>query len=370
MAEALQFYEKALTCPSSDGDRASIWKNIAVTQFHMGKRLYSGLQWNVASEVRIKEIGYLLEQSLIGFSTCLGVAADTKNDHWKFQVQVKGEQCVDLIWRYFVEDPKHQSLENLAQLIGRLSRICWKTDGFIRGKLFLKLGHLSLQKAVQCQENGDHKKALCLLKDNYTAVEEAKQHLGLLEDVTDLEESTSIHLSIAESAMARERGELAWKSAIQDNEHLQMELVWDAVDHYNQAIILAREKCLESEAVAQSRLGELFQVLFVTDKSKEHYRAAVDLALTMTPRNFQRQNWYQKCLNGLQTYQDEQKWKEQKEQERIRAPIKEELKEVLDEFKAASAKSADHFLKLIYAKHPPKRGTKSNKKSLKVTILK
>jgi hypothetical protein len=191
----------------------------------------------------------------------------------------------------------------------------------------------------------------------------------LLEDVTDLEESTSIHLSIAESAMARERGELAWKSAIQDNEHLQMELVWDAVDHYNQAIILTREKCLESEAMAHSQLGELYETLIVADKSKEHYKAAVDLVHALQPRNFNDHKWYKKCLSGLKKYQDQLKWKEQKEQEILRAPIKEELKDVLDELKAASAKSADDFLKLIYAKHPPKNSASSTDGELKVTFV-
>jgi hypothetical protein len=371
MSQALQFYNKALTTCDKIRDRATILKNVAVTQFRIGSRLYECLRWNVASRTKVNEISYFLEQSLVNYGKALAAGKHSKDARWKAQVEEKGTECVNLVWQFVLKDPQYKLSymdEVLSRLIGHLSQMCWKTDGFIRGKLFLKLGHLSLQKAVQYQENGDHKKALCLLKDNYTAVEEAKQHLGMQEDVTDLEESTLIHLSIAESAMARERGELAWKSAIQDNENLQMELVWDAVDHYNQAIILAREKCLESEAVARSRLGELYHVLSVTDKSKEHYKAAVGLALTMTPRNLQGRNWYQKCLNGLQTYQDEQKWKEQKERERIRAPIKEELKEVLDELKAASAKSADHFLKLIYAQHPPKRGTKSNKKSLKVTI--
>ena len=371
MSQALQFYNKALTTCNKIRDKATILKNMAVTQFRIGSRLYDGLRWNVASRTKVNDISYFLEQSLENYGKALATGKHSKDARWKAQVEENGTECVNLVWQFVLKDPQYKLSymdEVLSRLIGRLSEICWKTDGFIRGKLFLKLGHLSLQKAVQYQENGDHKKAFCLLKDNYTAVEEAKQHLGMQADVTDLEESTLIHLSIAESAMARERGELAWKSAIQDNENLQMELVWDAVDHYNQAIILTREKCLESEAMAHSQLGELYETLIVAGKSKEHYKAAVDLVHALQPRNFNDHKWYKKCLSGLKTYQDQLKWKEQKEQEIIRAPIKEELKDVLDELKAASAKSADHFLKIIYAKHPPKSGASSIDGKLKVTL--
>jgi hypothetical protein len=204
---------------------------------------------------------------LESYGKALAAGKFSKDARWRDQVEEKGAECVDLIWEFILEDPQYQSSdenEGFSQLIGRLYQICLKTDGVIRSILFFKLGCLSLQKAIRYQENGDHKKALHLLKDNYTAVEEAKQHLGLLDDVTDLEESTLIHLSIAESAMARERGELVWKAATRDNEHLEMELVWDAVDHYNQAIILAREKCLESEAMAHSQLGQVsYNAVFI-----------------------------------------------------------------------------------------------------------
>jgi tetratricopeptide (TPR) repeat protein len=371
MSEALQFYNKALASCYKDEDRASILRNIAATQFRIGNRLYGCLQWNVASRTKVEEISYFLEQSLESYGKALAAGEFSKDARWKAQVEEKGTECVDFIWQFVLEDPQYRSDNEdggLSQLIGRINQICLKTDGYIRGKLFFKLGRLSLQKAVQYQENGDHKEALHLLKGNYTPVEEAKQHLGLLEDVTDLEYSTSIHLSIAESAMARERGELAWKSATQDNERLEKQLVWDAVDHYNQAIILAREKCLESEAMAHSQLGQLYEALGLADNSKGHYKAAVDLVQVLQPRNFNDRTWYKKCLSGLKKYQDRQKRKEQKEQEALRAPIKEELKDVLNELKAASAKSAEHFLNFIYTKHPPKNGTSSTDGELKVII--
>ena len=51
------------------------------------------------------------------------------------------------------------------------------------------------------------------------------------------------------------------------------------------------------------------------------------------------------------------------------APIREELKNELDELKKASEKSAEALIEAIYSKHPPKRGQKSTSSSLK-TVLK
>ena len=67
----------------------------------------------------------------------------------------------------------------------------------------------------------------------------------------------------------------------------------------------------------------------------------------------------------MEKYQQEDRWKETKEREKIRAPIRAELKEELDELKKVSGKSASDLVDLIYAKHSPKRGTKSESPELK-----
>jgi hypothetical protein len=51
------------------------------------------------------------------------------------------------------------------------------------------------------------------------------------------------------------------------------------------------------------------------------------------------------AFNGLDRFQQKQTWDERKQKEAIRAPIRIELKQALDELKEASKKSAQELLK-------------------------
>lgn len=64
-------------------------------------------------------------------------------------------------------------------------------------------------------------------------------------------------------------------------------------------------------------------------------------------------------------FQQKQTWNEREEKETLCAPIRIELKPVLDDLRKASKQSAQDLLNLIYAKHPPKRGTKSTDPSIR-----
>jgi len=147
-----------------------------------------------------------------------------------------------------------------------------------------------------------------------------------------------------------------------------MEQVWDAVDCYNQSIISARDKCLESEAIAHCQFGKIYGSFLMSQKSREHYKTAVDLEFAMRPKILTNRSWYKEALAGLKKYQDEDAWKETEEREKIRAPIRVELKEELDELKNVSANSAYKLIDLIYTKHPPKRGAKSESTELKQVL--
>jgi hypothetical protein len=96
------------------------------------------------------------------------------------------------------------------------------------------------------------------------------------------------------------------------------------------------------------------------EKSREHYKLTIQLAMAMHPKICKNYSWCMQAFNGLDRFQQKQTWDERKQKEAIRAPIRIELKQALDELKEASKKSAQaELLNLIYDKHPPKRGTKS-----------
>ena len=91
----------------------------------------------------------------------------------------------------------------------------------------------------------------------------------------------------------------------------------------------------------------------------------------MRPRIMTDKDWFQQSQAALKKFQEEQQWKEQKEQEALRAPIRAELKDEIEELKRASC-NKEKFLDLIYSKYPPKTGERSTgplKKQLKFALL-
>ena len=72
-----------------------------------------------------------------------------------------------------------------------------------------------------------------------------------------------------------------------DEECLQMDMVWKVVDLYKEAIILTRELDMEVEAIALSRLGNIFdKILKDKIKAKGCFRRSIQLAISLHPRTF------------------------------------------------------------------------------------
>ncbi len=373
MLKAIEFYSKAIPVAPSPKDRASARKNIGVTQLRLAERYhrlqkYRSKMSKVTREQRDKDIPFFLTESLKNLETAMEEGAGQHPHEWSINIQDRRQEGLELLWSFV---KKNNASEDFKVLAGRLHQFCWSLDkGHTRSDFFLRLGRLTFSKAVQYQETGRYKESLQLLHDNHLAIEEAKRFNS--DDVEDLEQSNYIHLCIGESAMDRERGESVWEAAISGDEDLKMELVWDAVDCYNQSIISARGKCLESEAIAHCQLGKIYGSFFIRQKSREHYKAAIDLELAMRTKNLTSRSWYKEALAGLEKYQKEDRWKENKEKEKIRAPIRAEMKKTLDQLKEASEEGASELIDYIYEKHPPKRGEKpkgERKKRLKKALL-
>ena len=110
--------------------------------------------------------------------------------------------------------------EELKIIRGRLHQLCWNLNGSVRAELFLKLGRMTFNKAVQYQESGRAGESLHLLKDNHLNIEEAKKLDAQLQEAVELEENNFMHSFIGESALARQRGDKLWKkSNLRRREH-------------------------------------------------------------------------------------------------------------------------------------------------------
>ena len=360
MLEAIECYNQALRSASTIKDRASILKNIAAAQFRLSQRIQKGIR-NKKSSRRgqmKKEILYYSKESLRNAQLAIQEGAETHGQLWTIQLQGRCQKCANSIWSYLTNLFTKEDASEFSVLSGRLHQFCSDLDGQLRAKFFLKLGQFTLVTAVRLREVGLYKESIQLLADNNLAIEEGKKFYGRgVLEAEELVERTHAHLCIGYSAMARQKGDALWASAVGDKGALDMDLVWAAVDSYRQAILNSREKCLESEAMSHCKLGQLYKSLRNRQKSREHFQTTVDLELQLRPKNLTHTDWHKSAVDGLNTFQQEDLWTGSREKEKIRAPIRSELKEVLNELEMASEQSAAALVKYLYEKHPPKRGS-------------
>ena len=369
MCEALQFYNKAGNFATSAQQVSSIRKNVAFTQLRIAEKLNPAYFRQVLRRSTTNQMGkdlqFFLEEALKNFEEAMKIGLGVQSPAWTAQVRERKHQCAHLLWNFLM---KSHDGNDFSILCGRLHQVFGNLIGSVRAELFLQLGRLTFNKAVEYQEDGKVVESLQLLHDNYLNIEEAKKLDAQLNEAGELEDSNFMHLCIGDSSLARQKGDKLWEEATCENENIQMELVWDAVDCYVQSIVLSRGKCLENEAMTHSQLGRLYELLVMNVKSREHYKLTVDLVVAMEPRNFNSHSWYKQALAGLNKFQREQHLKKTKERELQRAPIRAELKDELDELKKASSKSPQNLLDLLYSKHPPKRGEKSADSQMKTKL--
>lgn len=65
------------------------------------------------------------------------------------------------------------------------------------------------------------------------------------------------------------------------------QMAWDILDWYKKAVLLTRELEVEMEAIALSRIGRFYDVVFkIKSRAREAFTAAISLALSMHPRTF------------------------------------------------------------------------------------
>ena len=368
MCEALQFYYTAGNLATSPQQLSSIRKNVAVTQLHIAEKLIPEYFRQVLKSTpnqMEKDLQFFLEQALNNFEEAMKIGLGVQSPGWTAQMREQKHKCAQLLWNFLL---KSQDGNNFSVLCGRLHQVLWNLIGSVRAELFLQLGRLTFNKAVEYQECGKSIESLQLLHNNYLNIEEAKKLDAQLNEAVELEDSNFVHLCIGDSSLARQKGNKLWEQATCGNENIQMELVWDSVDCYVQSIVLSRGKCLENEAMTHSQLGRLYELLVMNVKSREHYKLTVDLVVAMEPRNFNNHSWYKQALAGLNKFQQEQRWKETEERELVRTPIRAELKNEVDELKKTSLKSPQDLLDLLYSKHPPKRGEKSTDRQMKTKL--
>ncbi|XP_072173669.1 uncharacterized protein [Diadema setosum] len=359
---ALACYHNALTYSTNGEEEASALKNIAMAS------------WKIASLHTEREpprdhlvIRSRFKEALK--SLCLACEKWCwKNEEWGVQVEESREQCFKESTDWLATLDMKERIAGFSDFLGCL------TDSVFAAEKYVDYSTLLFHEGVQAWQKGDFKECLRFMMECNFPLNEAErmcQGDPLIDnEITVLREDVYLHTCLAESNQARAAGEALLKKELEEQEELNTDMVWIVVDFFKEAITLCRDKDLEQEAIALSRLGRVYgKVLKLSVRGKDNYKKAIELALSMTPRNFQEADWYKESTAFVEEYQNRLN-KEEHENKEKRSAL-DEMKDDVSELKDLNSTSGtEEFVEELYKRWPPKApGAKFNKNLSKKKLL-
>ena len=346
--QALSRYYKAKEKAENPEDECSATKNIGKAAWRL-----AGFSQKMEG---YQTILHYYQEAIKGLCAAYNGSEDCKPIQWRNEVLGTLNLCLQEVIDFsdkFHTDTKIRQVEQLV-MITSVERAT--------ADLQLRLARLYFNDGATKLQNGDYKACLSRMRDCYRPIEEVKRlaHIvgddleDLLREGETLEQDVLYHTCSASSMQARVQGDHLLTMALEDEEELDMTLVFEVIDWYKQAVLLAREIEIEQEAIAQSRLGVVYdKVLKLTQRAKDYFKHTLQLVESMKPRVFTFCDWYKECVMTLQRYQEEVRQRDEEEKRKVRVKYLEELKEELEDIKKNNT-GAVALIKHVYTSYPPK----------------
>lgn len=384
--ECLVSYQRSLNCARDDSERSSSHKNLAMANWRLVEVLrdinpaYSS-EDSAASEVdddiNVGEL-YRWQQALVGFCGAWEAGRNSGRDgewmgslidSWWICFQSLLMACLDLTYRRRLE-----FLQRLQSSIGEGNFVLWQV-------LQKYLCDLKFNESVRCREAGNFQHAISsaqsCLQDTYQLMDSCERHgnaVALFDNYIQVidPQTGKAHQAALNRIEQQERicramqacavGDLVLDQAVNVTEELGVELVWEAVDHFHQSLLLARDHEIEQEAIAFSRLAKVFnRVLKMSEKALTYARRTAELAEALMPRNLHEEEWYRVAMEIIKRAQEDKRRAEEAQYQADVEKFKEELKDELAALEALTKEGEDgkkpsmqQILTHIYTRHPPK----------------
>jgi hypothetical protein len=170
------------------------------------------------------------------------------------------------------------------------------------------------------------------------ALEPEKEREDLLKSLAMMELDISTYRCCCESVRIRFQADQLFNDYVNDAEQLNWNMMWEIADMYKEALLQTRERDIENEAIALTRLGRMFEKIFkIRDKAHSYYRRAFDLAQCLMPGDLNKLSWFIECRNGIERYQAGVRTEEERKEYEEKRPILIKLEGELAELKAISA---------------------------------
>lgn len=357
--EAKDLFEQALSRYYRAKDEAKDRDEECSAAKNIGKAA-----WKIAGILRTKQespkvIIFYLHEAIKGLCTAYNHSENCKDVEWREEVYEVLNVCLQEV----IEAA--DALGNTDQRIAQLEKLCsLNTVVEAAPDMQIALASLYFHDGTTSLQNGDYKKCLTRMADCYRPIEEVKRlsfYAGVtrappesLAQARVLEQDVFYHTCSASSIQARSQGDQLLEMALQEQEELDMTLVFEVIDWYKQAVVLSKEIDIEQEAIADSRLGVVYdKVLKITSRAKAYFTTSFELAESLKPRIFTSQQWYKDCTEALKRYQDEARERDEREKQKSRAKFIDELSDELKDLKAHKSQAIP-FIKHIFLNYPPR----------------
>eukprot|EP00057_Strongylocentrotus_purpuratus_P008808 XP_011663282.1 PREDICTED: uncharacterized protein LOC100890018 isoform X1 [Strongylocentrotus purpuratus] len=367
LENAITCYKNALSCSSNRDDEASASKNIGMASWKLATiALESETE---ESEKRQQSILKHFKEALKFFCTAY-VLRSYKSASWGDKLVESWENCLEEACEWLAMLDTAERVAGFSELLGYLPDCSLKANGYIQYSTLL------FHEGLTAWQDGEYKECYRFMRECYFPVQEAERlcegDCSIKSEIAVLQEDVYIHTCVAESSMARATGDDLLEEHLKNEETVNTNIIWTVIDFYTQAAMLCRDKDLEQEAIAYSRLGRVYgKVLTLPSRGKDYYKKAIQLALSMTPRTFHGVGWFMESTKFVEDFQ--KRLNKDEEEDKDKEAALEEMKEDVDRLSEMATNHGDlEFVKDIYKTWPPKApGAKLNEKlSTKKLLLK
>ena len=253
-SDTLKCYNQALSASANDEQRASAYKNMGALFGYQATRdgtneadLEYHVKECVTSYGRAHELGKL-EYSVLAIIITSFVGKESKSNEWLASIRRQIEQFVYDLHACFCMLPPEERLQSLrfvantfeGTTIGKLDSIAtvYYSLAQFQFEKTISLGKEESQLIYDCRP--------CLDRALYWAHQSDEFRL---QEVADLRDSIWLHQCIHESNKARRTGQQMLLTHLNNDEVLNMDMVWIVMDEFREAILLAREHDIEGKSV-------------------------------------------------------------------------------------------------------------------------
>ncbi|XP_053374407.1 uncharacterized protein LOC123532262 [Mercenaria mercenaria] len=348
--KALTCYETAHSAGTCDEEISSAAKNAGLTTWKLTKLAADTRDsWSV--------IKRYLKQSLKYFNQAYRTGTSCgKSDEWKDNILASCRGCWEEIGKATESLPKmdeEDRIITIRECIDFIPIIDMKAD------CYLEIAEFHFHRGVKAIAVGEYKKCLCNMHDCYYPLAEAVKHGRNIERIHKehavLEADVFMNTAIAESIQSRETGDALLEKVLMDEETLNIDMVWEVIDWYKNAILKVRDIDMKQEAMALHKIGVVYDKVFkIKFRAKIYLKKALELAQSMVPQCFASEDWYKECTSILERYQKETVQYEQEKDNKEREEARKKLKPEIDEIDKHESDTVLEFLRFVYKKYPRK----------------